>query len=91
MQNSCCSVIQNLKLQCPYTESDIYLAFIISWCTLWGTFLLVNILLSINYNTDDFRYYMSIEKMNRHWSVKLCIFLVSSLTIFGWIFVLIKL
>jgi len=85
----CCSEgIDNVTMSCPYTDKADYWWFMSVWCILWAWVICFQLFYNIGYDTNDLRYYLSLERCKAYWVTRVNFGLILVLSLFSLFFVL---
>ena len=85
----CCSEgIASTTMNCPYTQNADYKWFMSVWCILWAWVISFQLFYNISYDTNDLRYYLSLERCKAYWVTRVNFFLILVLSFFSVSFVL---
>ena len=80
-ERQCCSFgISRVSVFCQLSTRENYTWAMIGSCVVWTSVILTQLGLNWNYNTNDLRYYASLERAKTHWATKFNCFLVFILT-----------
>lgn len=84
----CCTMgITATTMHCPYTDSTDYKWFMYVWCIIWVWVICFRIFYNIGYDTNDLRYYLSLERCKTHWVTRFNFLLILGLSFYSAIFV----
>jgi hypothetical protein len=86
--DQCCSYgIKQVVVLCSLRNRENFQAAVVVCLLVWASVICTQIYLSVSYNTNDLRYYVSLEISKTHWATKLNCALVFILTLVTLIYV----